>query len=45
MSELQKALETVNVKLPAFEVRQLMEKYGQRDRLTFQEFSKVICFV
>jgi Ca2+-binding EF-hand superfamily protein len=39
--ELQHALHVVGVDLPGYKVRELMQKYGQRDYLSFSEFSQV----
>ena len=39
--ELQAALKHVGIDLPGFQIRDLVSRYGGKDRLTFGEFSEV----
>jgi hypothetical protein len=39
--ELQAALKTVGIDLPGFQIRDLVSRYGGKDRLTFGEFSEL----
>ena len=41
--ELQSALKHVGIDLPGFQIRDLVGRYGGKDRLTFGEFSEVRC--
>jgi Ca2+-binding EF-hand superfamily protein len=40
-SELQTALKEVGIDLPGHEIRQLVHRFGGKDRLTFDEFNEV----
>lgn len=39
--ELQAALKTVGIDLPGFQIRDLVSRYGGKDRLTFAEFNEL----